>query len=1221
MSFAKSLRFALVVCLPMLVGSPPGRADTEGEKRDFDVSRSLAVTSLKQSAIQGSIEIFFTDSVVKGVVTPRIRGNYYPREALDILLADTPLEAVRDSESGVFAIVRRKGGKTENAAISNERRNSTENMKLDNLKVNTKKNFLKSIQVALSAAVLSGGSNAIGQDGDENEIYELSPFSVSGEDDAGYRATSTLAGTRIKSNLGDLASSISVLTTEFLDDTGSTDLEDSLVYVGNFEVAGMGGNYSGGEFNGQRVNNEGSVVNNTVTTRVRGLAGATTTRNYFAGAAPMDAYNVDRIVLNRGPNAILFGLGSPGGIINTQTLRAFGSNRSRFSAQFDQFGSQRYTFDFDRSIIENKLSVRIAALYEDEVFEQEPAFNRDKRIYATFNYRPLEYTSINASYENGSIDSNNPRNIPPVDLITRWFQNDKPSQNGATEAITGVNRTELSTLSVWFQELGYRVGPNGEPAGNAVHGLQDARVGGGAFGAFMGTPGLADTRGRVDTMYQELLPDGSGRTYADRLFETTGVTMDELAWSVSPSVTDRSIFDYRKILIDGDTKFERADIENLNVTIEQLFLDGNAGIEIAYDEQVFDRVRQDGVDAGGNRGNAIYIDGTTIEPNGQPNPNYGRPVLYNKPGGSINELTDSAFRATAFYNVDFSEKLDGRLGSILGSHSFTGLYTDAERDSKGVGYRPHVQDEATTLLRGRRPSNVTNNDSMIGIVHYLGDSLVNASSPSDANITRGMVGSLPTSFPANIHTNRTTTYTDTTVTPLFNVPTSGVLDLQTAESLAAVWQGKMFGDTVVPMIGWRQDNANSYRNGSPPRDDLRIVLPNDPSFVLPEDPDVDSGDLRTWSYGLVVHSPEFINEQLPAGMRLSGHYNESENFQIGGARFDILGNNVPPAGGTTEEFGFSASFMDRKFEVRANWFETIQTNGQNSQLSALDGSVIADERRFAQAYLNNDIEGTMTPEQFAAYTRPSETFRDLVGWTETLVEGVWSVDTSPPNIVSPQAIVSEGMEVDVIYNPTSNWRIMFNAAQQEAVQSGIGADYEALFAERNPQMWKNPILQDWAFQGLNTVVNSSLGFDRRLASAQLTNGRKTDQIREWRWNLVTNYTFAQDSKLDGFSVGGAVRWQDVSIIGYGISPDPLDPDGVIQDINKPIAGPTETNIDVWVGYETALTNKVDMRIKLNVRNLNSGDGLIPVYANPNGQAAIYRIEQPRLFQLRTDFEF
>ena len=49
---------------------------------------------------------------------------------------------------------------------------------------------------------------------------------------------------------------------------------------------------------------------------MRGLASADNTRDFFVTDIPWDSYNVDRIDIQRGPGSILFGLGSPAGIVN-----------------------------------------------------------------------------------------------------------------------------------------------------------------------------------------------------------------------------------------------------------------------------------------------------------------------------------------------------------------------------------------------------------------------------------------------------------------------------------------------------------------------------------------------------------------------------------------------------------------------------------------------------------------------------------------------------------------------------------------------------------------------------------------------------------------------------------------------------------------------------------------------------------------------------------------
>jgi outer membrane receptor for ferric coprogen and ferric-rhodotorulic acid len=52
------------------------------------------------------------------------------------------------------------------------------------------------------------------------EAVTFSPFEVRTDEDTGYTASSTLAGSRLNTALHDTPASISVFTKEFIDDTG-----------------------------------------------------------------------------------------------------------------------------------------------------------------------------------------------------------------------------------------------------------------------------------------------------------------------------------------------------------------------------------------------------------------------------------------------------------------------------------------------------------------------------------------------------------------------------------------------------------------------------------------------------------------------------------------------------------------------------------------------------------------------------------------------------------------------------------------------------------------------------------------------------------------------------------------------------------------------------------------------------------------------------------------
>ena len=80
---------------------------------------------------------------------------------------------------------------------------------------------------------------------ENDDVVNLSPFTVQADQEFGYSSTTTLAGTRLNTQIRDVGSAISVLTKEFFNDTGAIDAETVLSYALNMEVSGTQGNYAG----------------------------------------------------------------------------------------------------------------------------------------------------------------------------------------------------------------------------------------------------------------------------------------------------------------------------------------------------------------------------------------------------------------------------------------------------------------------------------------------------------------------------------------------------------------------------------------------------------------------------------------------------------------------------------------------------------------------------------------------------------------------------------------------------------------------------------------------------------------------------------------------------------------------------------------------------------------------------------------------------------------
>ena len=313
---------------------------------------------------------------------------------------------------------------------------------------------------------------------EEEEIYELSPFSIAADEDEGYIATTTLAGSRIRSNVRDLGASISIVTRDFLEDTGATDGESLLVFVGNLEVGGVLGNFSNST--PADSSTEQSRVNPQQGQRVRGLVRANLTRDYFQTDTPFDAYNTSRIVINRGPNSILFGLGSPGGVINNTTNKAsIGIDFGEISVRFDANKGHRETLDYNKTLIRDRLAIRLNVLNEEIKFGQEPAYEDDKRVYIAWDSVLLENensdvlgkTRFRGSFEDANIKRNPPDVVPPIDRFSAWWEGIGSQEDlNRILAVPGISLSDINNAVVTNAQVmaAVNVGLATPPAGVSV---------------------------------------------------------------------------------------------------------------------------------------------------------------------------------------------------------------------------------------------------------------------------------------------------------------------------------------------------------------------------------------------------------------------------------------------------------------------------------------------------------------------------------------------------------------------------------------------------------------------------------------------------------------------------------------------------------------------------------------------------------------------------------
>ncbi|MDQ8185729.1 TonB-dependent receptor plug domain-containing protein [Pelagicoccus sp. SDUM812002] len=601
---------------------------------------------------------------------------------------------------------------------------------------------------ALLAASLAAGGSVSAQDAadqEDDEVFELSPFTVSGEEDVGYRATSSLAGTRLKTDLADIGSAISVYTEDFLDDVGAVDNETLLAYGLGTEVGGANGNFVNPNSNGLE---NAALSSPNSNTRVRGLTSADNTRNYFRTDVSWDGYIINRVDIQRGANSILFGLGSPAGIINATTAEASFRNSGKFDLRFDKFGSTRMSGNLNRVLVEDELAIRVAVLNDRKRFRQEEAYDDDRRLYAALSYTPKAINSdgmlnkLKASIETGTGESSRPRYVVPVDAISSFYlapgetgfggewanysvieaqsgQTLAPGENG--QLINQIYRNEARTngnssdtpVSMWLTgSVGADAGFAYDMAGPNFPNPARIREGGiKARGSYVVTEPDDDEDfdpyATIDNTEQGSVVGTSSFSMRSKQEVAGAMGLKYAGFWKDSSLADTTYFDFYNHTIDGGLKSQETDFNILELDWSSTFKDNMFGLNVSYYRQEHDSEVNAALGTVYTPSIEIDVgalDQTATIGNQVPNPYGGRAYigLNTSHGGSNMVSRDrESKRLQAFFSYDFEKHHnEGFLSRLLGKQDFTGVVQQYELESRGQYYRPVGWGYDYATLRG-----------------------------------------------------------------------------------------------------------------------------------------------------------------------------------------------------------------------------------------------------------------------------------------------------------------------------------------------------------------------------------------------------------------------------------------------------------------------------------------------------------------------------------------
>ena len=151
-------------------------------------------------------------------------------------------------------------------------------------------------------------------------------------------------------------------------------------------------------------------------------------------------YNVEQVEILRGPNALLFGRGGAGGILNRVTKKGrIGEDFNAYSLRLDTFGAGEVQVDSNVGLNENA-AFRINAYFES--IENHRDFSEGERygVNPTFKFQLTDDTTLDVSYEYLDHERFVDRGIPtgaddePVEAFDDIFFGDPELNESAFEA-------------------------------------------------------------------------------------------------------------------------------------------------------------------------------------------------------------------------------------------------------------------------------------------------------------------------------------------------------------------------------------------------------------------------------------------------------------------------------------------------------------------------------------------------------------------------------------------------------------------------------------------------------------------------------------------------------------------------------------------------------------------------------------------------------------------
>ncbi len=1117
-------QLALVVLALGSLGTANSTAAAEAA-RSFNLSADAAERSLRQFSIQAGVEVVSGPAATLAGPTNPVYETLPPAEAMARMLAGTGLVARQDPATGAFSI--------------------------------------SAAPAAPQPASAPPGRPATGDQREDGALVTLSPFEVTASSDVGYQATQTLAGSRLRTDLKDLANQVNVMTAEFMQDLAVTTMDEAMMYSLNAETSDEAANFAlpGGAGISATIRPFGG------SSRIRGLTSPNVGHDFFDTFIPLDTYNLERLTFASGGNSILFGNSAPSGTIDATLKRAqLARQKYEVSYRIDERGSHRATTDVNVPLKRDVLGLRLAALHDRDHHWRAPAGRKEDRLYGTLAFKPGEKISLRAYYETVSSHSIPVRNSLLQDHVTPWLLAGSPAFNN----------------------------------------------GGGTAAAFPAAPTSAPFARSITTQpYLRLSPAGvigpvgfQGNTVLTRGFDSMTGPNGSALDSYEHTVIDPALYPF-DVAYSGNGNQSKTNAWSTGAVAE-ITPFRNFFVEVGYNRE---RLRHRGSDYFSNQTAELQIDANRfLNDRVTPNPNFGQYYFDNSSGAIItarNFGEKEQKRLSFAYQLDFESM--GGWRQWLGQHQISVLFDRLDSFTLGGEASPRVVGDysfTTADPNSRRLVFRQYIDPRHLAVHLPFDPLADG----------------PVAVPGALDANGRQIYLgswDAGATPSLNNETRNL-----ASSRSFALQSRLLQNRIVATLGQRKDYVDLYEapnavptpdffalaNGGVPWELARASAPQTRikgvvvhplrwaslSYFESDTQRVETSSRRNLTGELVTTGKGTSKEyglSVRWGDRLSLRLQKYENSSIGNLASGRAVTPTATIAGRGSNFRREVANLERSVQI----YETQEK-----------GSFTRSEKYGVY----QDALATLLPTGANAGNSVQQSF-DLM--SDRVAEGYELTVIGNP---TPQWRLS----VSAARNGTRETNIgpqYFDFIQERLP---VWARYLNRPFLPNAQGATVGQVLNAAVQGFNFVRLSEGHLNAAERKYRVTvTGRYTFEQGRLK-GLFTGFNYVWRSPMAaGYH---KIVIDDNPFFIPGLTSATLQ----VDDVDHPIYGSSLRSIDAFAGYSRRLfkQHKVLWRVQLNVRNLFDDRALLMQLASTTGitgTGAVYTAQQPRSIILTNTFSF